>query len=438
MIENLFTFVRTLGNQRIEGKKFFVGQVGVLGTLSDETGSIGSYGDVLSSTETGVRWIAAGSAGATYLDDLLDVVIDTPSSGQILRYGIPLGSEDAIPVWYNWTPSYLTPSSSIDNLSDVSITTPTTGQLLRWNGSSWVNWTPDFISSEVDTLQTVTTRGAVTNLGITTAGVTTDFVDFKTSPSINPVQGSLFWNADDSSLNLQVDNDVALKIGQDNTWFVKNQTGSTISKGTVVMAAGTTGASGRITVAPMIADGTVSSKYLLGVAAEDILDGNDGFVINIGKLKKLDTSGFTQGDVLWCDPSTPGALTSVEPSSPSLKLPIAFVVNSHVNNGVIAVRINTGFKIEELHNVQVSSASNNDAIIYDSASGVWQNKQLSYTHIQSSASSVWTITHNLNKFPSVTVVDSANNLAIGSVEYVTASQLIVYFSSPFSGKAYLN
>lgn len=50
----------------------------------------------------------------------------------------------------------------------------------------------------------------------------------------------------------------------------------------------------------------------------------------------------------------------------------------------------------------------------------------------------WTITHNLNKFPSVSVVDTANNGGFGDVTYNSANQLTVIFSGAFAGKAYLN
>lgn len=63
-----------------------------------------------------------------------------------------------------------------------------------------------------------------------------------------------------------------------------------------------------------------------------------------------------------------------------------------------------------------------------------------YAHIhnQPSASAEWTITHNLGKFPSVSVVDSSGAEVIGEVEYLTDTQLKVKFSAAFSGKAYLN
>ncbi len=57
---------------------------------------------------------------------------------------------------------------------------------------------------------------------------------------------------------------------------------------------------------------------------------------------------------------------------------------------------------------------------------------------------VWTVTHNLGKFPSVTVVNSANQVVIGLVEYLDATnqvstdELRIYLTSGEIGKAYLN
>ena len=68
---------------------------------------------------------------------------------------------------------------------------------------------------------------------------------------------------------------------------------------------------------------------------------------------------------------------------------------------------------------------------------------ITYTHNQSSTSDTWVITHNLNRFPSVTVVDSANTIVQGTVVYNSNKQLTVTFFSngnslAFQGKAYLN
>lgn len=61
-----------------------------------------------------------------------------------------------------------------------------------------------------------------------------------------------------------------------------------------------------------------------------------------------------------------------------------------------------------------------------------------HIHSQITASATWTIVHNLNKYPSTTVVDSADTVVIGQIEYVSLNELKIIFSGGFSGKAYLN
>lgn len=62
-----------------------------------------------------------------------------------------------------------------------------------------------------------------------------------------------------------------------------------------------------------------------------------------------------------------------------------------------------------------------------------------YTHTQSSPQASWTITHNLGYNPGgVSVVDSAGSKCYGDVVFVSENQLVVNFSSAFSGKAYIS
>lgn len=61
-----------------------------------------------------------------------------------------------------------------------------------------------------------------------------------------------------------------------------------------------------------------------------------------------------------------------------------------------------------------------------------------YVHDQGVAASTWTVTHNLNKRPSVSVVDSATQVVIGEVTYNSDNQVTIKFSSSFAGKAFFN
>jgi hypothetical protein len=63
---------------------------------------------------------------------------------------------------------------------------------------------------------------------------------------------------------------------------------------------------------------------------------------------------------------------------------------------------------------------------------------VSYRHTQSSVSTTWTITHNLNFRPNVTVFDSANTMVEGSITHISNTQLSVSFSAGISGTAYLS
>ena len=68
---------------------------------------------------------------------------------------------------------------------------------------------------------------------------------------------------------------------------------------------------------------------------------------------------------------------------------------------------------------------------------VYQSDQ-TYVFVQSVPSTTWTITHNLNKYPSVSVVNINNVTMYGEVIYIDENNLQIEFSAGFSGKAYMN
>ena len=61
-----------------------------------------------------------------------------------------------------------------------------------------------------------------------------------------------------------------------------------------------------------------------------------------------------------------------------------------------------------------------------------------FTFVQSTAAATWSITHNLGKFPSVSIVDSGNTIVHGDIDYTNENALTITFSAAFGGKAYLN
>ena len=61
-----------------------------------------------------------------------------------------------------------------------------------------------------------------------------------------------------------------------------------------------------------------------------------------------------------------------------------------------------------------------------------------YSGNQNVASTTWTIVHNLNKYPSVTVVDTAVQTIYGRVDYPLQSKVVITFANPIKGLAFLN
>ena len=60
-----------------------------------------------------------------------------------------------------------------------------------------------------------------------------------------------------------------------------------------------------------------------------------------------------------------------------------------------------------------------------------------HIHTQATPSTTWTINHALGGYPTVSVVDSAKTVVYGETTYISTSQIVVNFSSAFSGSAYL-
>ena len=154
-------------------------------------------------------------------------------------------------------------------------------------------------------------------------------------------------------------------------WYVRNDTSITIPKGTVVRASGTLGASGRIKVKHMIANGSMPARYILGITMHDIAVGADGYIMFDGKIRNINTNGYSDADVLFADPQNPGRLRVKEPTGDSLKLPIVFVVHA-ANNGTIAVRITTGSYLHESHDVDTTGRVDGSVLRYDGTARYWK------------------------------------------------------------------
>ena len=214
--------------------------------------------------------------------------------------------------------------------------------------------------------------GATANVDLGEYGLSGGFIEFDTTPTSTPTtQGTMSWDVDHNTVQLVMNGHVG-QVMQDQFYFAKNQTGSTIPKGTVVMAAGTLGASGRILITPFLADGTYPSEYMMGVTAEAIADGSDGMVMHFGQLRSIDTSSYSDGDLLYASTTSAGAFTTTPPTAPNNIVLVAIVIHAAAN-GVIQVRPTIGSNINKDEGVKITSPSNGQLLKYNSSTGLWEN-----------------------------------------------------------------
>ena len=179
--------------------------------------------------------------------------------------------------------------------------------------------------------------GATANVDLGEYGLDAGFVTFDTTPTGTPTtQGTLSWDVDHSTLQLVLNGHVG-QLMQDTFYYAKNQTGSTIPAGTVVRSDGTLGASGRIKIAPFLANGTYPSKYCMGVTAESIADGSDGMVMHFGQLRGINTSAYTDGTILYASSTVAGGFTTTMPTYPNNQVTVAIVIHAAVN-GILQIR----------------------------------------------------------------------------------------------------
>jgi hypothetical protein len=167
-----------------------------------------------------------------------------------------------------------------------------------------------------------------------------DYIDFDTTPpAIPPAHqvGRVSWDVPDNCLEIDLEYGVVQQVGQETYARVSNETGITIPNGTVVGFAGAT--DDTLKVAPYLADGSQPTLYILGVMTHDLPDtGQKGYCTVWGFVRDVNTSSFTQGDVLYASPSVAGGFTNVKPTAPDNVVAVAAVVKVGTTDGVIFVR----------------------------------------------------------------------------------------------------
>lgn len=154
---------------------------------------------------------------------------------------------------------------------------------------------------------------------------------------------------------------------------VTNASGvSTITKGTLLMAVGTS-LTERILAAPAVTDGSVDPIYIIGVAPADLAPGADGYAVSYDEIGSLNTLAYPIGTIWWNDPAVPGGFSTAEPVAPNLKIPFAIVIRQNAGSGRIFVRETVQPRMEDLSDVLVNVPSDRQVLTWDAGAGRWTN-----------------------------------------------------------------
>ena len=161
--------------------------------------------------------------------------------------------------------------------------------------------------------------------------------------------------------------------------LVRNDTGDLISAGQALYVSGIYNNS-TPSVATYVADGSISENLFIGLASSNISNNSNGYATSFGQIDNLNTLGntlnalsvfggtaWTNGTLLYAHPTAAGKLTSTPPTRAIL---VGTVIYAHGTQGKISVKLKSQGVINDLYDVNTSSALANQYLLYDGSSWI--------------------------------------------------------------------
>jgi hypothetical protein len=200
-----------------------------------------------------------------------------------------------------------------------------------------------------------------------------------TTPATVPTTvGTMSWDDGDGVPTVALKGgNVNLQVGTQELARVFNDSGTTLTRGQVVYISGAQG--NRVAVKLARADVEATSFGTIGLVAETIANGAEGFIIVSGALYKLDTSALVAGATVYLSPTTAGAITTTKPQAPQQLVVLGWVERVDNIVGSIYVKIDNGYELDELHDVRITTPISGNVLIYDATTspiGVWKNASI--------------------------------------------------------------
>jgi hypothetical protein len=212
-------------------------------------------------------------------------------------------------------------------------------------------------------------NGTITANSVANAGVNTDkFLVLDASGNVD------FRTAAELYSDLNIAN---LPAGYTSTVKHAVKAGVALIKGQAVYVTSADGTN--MVVSKASNDAEATSSKTMGLIESTLSLNGIGNVITEGLLAGLDTTGATSaGDPVWL--GTNGNLIyglANKPSAPAHMVFIGIVTRINANNGEIFVKVQNGFELEELHNVDLKTTTPINGHILGYNGTLWVNKTIS-------------------------------------------------------------
>lgn len=156
---------------------------------------------------------------------------------------------------------------------------------------------------------------------------------------------------------------------------VHNDAGVQLTKGNVVYLSpsGSSSDVPSVKLASNKADSCSANTF--GFVTGTIAINDTGWIVIGGKIEKINTAAFANGDILYLD-SIAGNFTKTKPQAPYHMVYLGAVIKANAGNGAIEVKIQNGWELTELHDVQINGKLNNQILVYSDTQKVWKNRNI--------------------------------------------------------------
>jgi len=209
----------------------------------------------------------------------------------------------------------------------------------------------------------------VTGSTAVSGGISTQYIDFDINAAPAFSTGRVNWVDDTKTIAIDTElSGFQIEVGHQNVIRVRNETGTTISRGRVVYLSGSSGNRPLIYTSSFEIDPT--SAGTVGLVAADISTSNNGYVISNGLIRDINTTAYTAGAVLYL--SSSGQLSTTAPVAPLHGVRLGKVITSAVS-GIIHVDVDNGYEIGELHDVIDNSTNTTYGALLVKSGSVWKN-----------------------------------------------------------------